>query len=163
MTGNARSGRKPLPTALKRLRGNPGKRPLNDAEPKPPLTLPACPDHITGAARRAWIDFAPALQATGIGTAIDSTALELLCTAYGAYLDASAEVARRGAVWLEKAEGDETPAFVYSPFWRVASQEWAKVKSMLSEFGMTPASRSRLRVEASAGGVSDEFDQFVAR
>ena len=25
-------GRKPTPTAIKRLRGNPGKRPLNDAE-----------------------------------------------------------------------------------------------------------------------------------
>ena len=33
-------GRKPVPTALKKLRGNPGKRPLNDAEPKPDVVVP---------------------------------------------------------------------------------------------------------------------------
>ncbi len=28
-------GRKPIPTKLKILHGNPGKRPLNDKEPEP--------------------------------------------------------------------------------------------------------------------------------
>ena len=32
----ATRGRKPKPTALKVLEGNPGKRPLNDREPVPP-------------------------------------------------------------------------------------------------------------------------------
>lgn len=32
----AARGRKPKPTALKVLEGNPGKRPLNDHEPIPP-------------------------------------------------------------------------------------------------------------------------------
>ena len=35
----ATRGRKPKPTALKVLEGNPGKRPLNDREPVPPLSL----------------------------------------------------------------------------------------------------------------------------
>ena len=35
----AKTGRKPKPTALKRLEGNPGKRPLNAMEPVPP-TVP---------------------------------------------------------------------------------------------------------------------------
>ena len=33
-------GRKPLPTALKALRSNPGRRPLNEDEPKPDVRLP---------------------------------------------------------------------------------------------------------------------------
>ena len=32
----AARGRKPKPTALKELEGNPGKRSLNPSEPKPP-------------------------------------------------------------------------------------------------------------------------------
>ena len=33
----AARGRKPKPTALKELEGNPGKRSLNPSEPKPPM------------------------------------------------------------------------------------------------------------------------------
>ena len=34
----ATRGRKPTPTAIKELEGNPGKRPMNSAEPKPDRT-----------------------------------------------------------------------------------------------------------------------------
>ena len=40
---SAMRGRKPTPTHLKLVRGNPGKRPLNASEPKPQLTLPSPP------------------------------------------------------------------------------------------------------------------------
>ena len=36
-------GRKPLPSNVVRLRGNPGKRRLNDAEPRPAAQGPALP------------------------------------------------------------------------------------------------------------------------
>ena len=39
----ATKGRKPTPTAIKELEGNPGKRALNDKEPKPVKKAPACP------------------------------------------------------------------------------------------------------------------------
>ena len=35
-------GRKPKPTAMKELEGNPGKHPLNTSEPKPNKKAPAC-------------------------------------------------------------------------------------------------------------------------
>ena len=40
-------GRPRKPTALKRAEGNPGKRPLNEREPKPESATPRCP---------AWLD-----------------------------------------------------------------------------------------------------------
>ena len=41
MTRRAASGgRKPLPTKIKLLRGNPGRRPLNENEPEPEVRLP---------------------------------------------------------------------------------------------------------------------------
>jgi len=163
MPGNSRSGRKPLPTALKQLRGNPGGRPIGADEPRPSAPLPDCPAHLSGAARAAWSEFGVALRGAGIGTALDSVALELLCTAYGNYLAAMAEVAKGGAVLVSQPDDKGQVELTYSPYWRVATQEWAKVKTMLSEFGMTPASRTRLRVEPQDAGAGDEFDQFVKR
>ena len=42
----ATRGRKPKPTALKVLEGNPGKRPLNENEPKPENKAPRCPSWL---------------------------------------------------------------------------------------------------------------------
>ena len=47
-------GRKPTPTTLKELKGNPGRRPLNEAEPKPAARLPSPPAHLSRSARREW-------------------------------------------------------------------------------------------------------------
>ena len=40
----ATRGRKPTPTAIKLLEGNPGKRPLNANEPKPAKKRPPVPN-----------------------------------------------------------------------------------------------------------------------
>ena len=40
------AGRKPKPTAIKKLEGNPGKRKLNTKEPIPAKGMPECPDWL---------------------------------------------------------------------------------------------------------------------
>ena len=40
------AGRKPKPTAIKELEGNPGKRKLNKKEPKPEKGMPVCPEWL---------------------------------------------------------------------------------------------------------------------
>ena len=40
------AGRKPKPTAVKKLESNPGKRKLNTKEPVPEKEIPACPDWL---------------------------------------------------------------------------------------------------------------------
>ena len=47
-------GRKPKPTLMKQLNGNPGKRPLNDREPVPPAGTPTPPDYLDDVARQEW-------------------------------------------------------------------------------------------------------------
>src|SRR5688572_21911457 len=49
-------GRKPKPTWLKIMTGNPGKRPLNDAEPQPEGLLGEPPEWLTDAQKAAWRD-----------------------------------------------------------------------------------------------------------
>lgn len=48
----AKRGRKPKPTALKKLEGNPGKRPLNELEPLPQVTMLRCPNWLEPEAKR---------------------------------------------------------------------------------------------------------------
>jgi phage terminase small subunit len=47
-------GRKMTPTALKKLRGNPGGRPLPKGEPKPRVDAPAMPPGLSKAAQAHW-------------------------------------------------------------------------------------------------------------
>ena len=48
------AGRKPKPTAVKKLEGNPGKRKLNTKEPIPAKGMPACPDWLMPEAKKEW-------------------------------------------------------------------------------------------------------------
>ena len=50
----ATRGRKPKPTAIKVLEGNPGKRPLNKFEPAPEKKAPPCPEWLNGEAKAEW-------------------------------------------------------------------------------------------------------------
>jgi len=68
--GNHNSGRRPTPTALKILRGNPGKRPLNQDEPQPPKG-PVVKPELSAGADRVWDALAPVCEAMGTLTAAD--------------------------------------------------------------------------------------------
>ena len=57
----AKRGRKPKPTALKKLEGNPGKRPLNELEPMPQVTMLRCPNWLEPEAKKEWRRLAPVL------------------------------------------------------------------------------------------------------
>ena len=72
-------GRKPKPTALKLIEGNPGKRPINGHEPKPPASKPTCPSHLSPTAKAEWKRLAEALHRIGLLTQADRTALAAYC------------------------------------------------------------------------------------
>lgn len=48
------AGRKPKPTTLKKLEGNPGKRKLNTKEPVPTKGMPDCPKWLLPGAKEEW-------------------------------------------------------------------------------------------------------------
>lgn len=48
------AGRKPKPTAMKKLEGNPGKRKLNTKEPVPAKGMFVCPDWLMSEAKKEW-------------------------------------------------------------------------------------------------------------
>ncbi len=89
MAGYAgKQGRKPKPTNLKILHGNPGKRPLNLNEPKPMKVVPTCPPHLMPDAKAEWERMSDKLYSLGLLTEIDGTAFAIYCQTYGRWIEA---------------------------------------------------------------------------
>jgi P27 family predicted phage terminase small subunit len=88
-------GRKPKPTHLKLLEGNPGRRSLNRNEPRPQVKVPTCPQHLCPSAKAEWKRLAPQLFVLGVLTALDRTTLAAYCQAYGRWVEAEQKLKRR--------------------------------------------------------------------
>ena len=144
-------GRKPKPTAIKKVTGNPGKRALNKKEPKPEVTLPACPAHLHGTARTEWKRITKELYKLGMITELDRAALAVCCSAYADYVTACNELAKSKAVLRSKKGGS------YQNLWvSIKRKSMEQVIKFYAEFGMTPSSRARVKVE-----LPDEEDKMT--
>lgn len=140
------SGPPPKPTALKLLQGNPGKRPIRVDEFRPEAKLPQCPQHLVGEAKKEWRRLTPELVRYGMISEVDRAAVAMICTMWGRYVEAE-EMIERAA---KEAKG--TGLFVRSPSGYPIQSPWVAVsnkamelyKSYLAEFGLSPASRSRV-------------------
>ena len=84
----AQRGRKPKPTAVKVLEGNPGKRGLNAGEPKPEKKAPRCPAWLEAEAKKEWKRMAKQMERLGILTEIDMAAFAGYCQAYARWKEA---------------------------------------------------------------------------
>jgi phage terminase small subunit len=87
-------GRRPEPTELKRLRGNPGKRRLNDSEPKSPSSLGPAPKWMSAEAKDRWKLVGQQLLNVGVLTELDHTLLEVLCVTYSQWRNGDKGAAR---------------------------------------------------------------------
>lgn len=143
-------GRKPKPTRLKLLNGNPGKRPVNRSEPAPSGSVGACPTWLSAEAKREWQRILPELERLGLATLVDRAALAAYCQAWAEFEMATKQLTREGRVRLGK------------PHPAVARQKAAlqAIRSFGSEFGLTPASRSR--IQSGGGDGSEGDDPFAA-
>lgn len=154
-------GRKPKPTYLKLLNGNPGKRPLNKQEPKPEPTIPAAPIELSADARLEWDRVAGELGRLGTLTVVDRAALAAYSQAYGRWVQAErgiAQMAERdqltSGLMIKTVNGNA----IQNPLVGMANRAMADMVRYATEFGMTPSSRSRI-----AGNIDPNqstFDEF---
>jgi len=149
-------GRKPKPTVLKLLDGNPGMRPLNDREPKAAQGVPAMPDGLDEEAQAEWNRIVPELKEMGVLSRADRAALTGYCTAWSRWQKAEAQVKKFGEIVKSPDKGFP----MKSPYLTIADQALETMRKFLVEFGLTPSSRSRIRLPAS-GEALDEFDRFL--
>jgi len=149
-------GRRPLPTAIKELTGNPGKRPLNLDEPQPPKIIPKCPKHLDENARKEWRRISLELHRLNLLTIVDRAALAAYCQAWGRWVEAEANIQRFGAV-IKTPKG--LP--LVNPYLRIAERAIDQMRKFLVEFGMTPSSRSRIKGSDPEGGGSSPLQKML--
>ena len=151
------AGRKPLPTHLKLVKGTARPHRLNKDEPKPTVTVPEPPSHLDERARAKFAVMAELLARHGVMTELDAGALSRYVVVWCRWIDAEAEIKRRGPV--VKTEGGN---IIQNPFLAVANKCLLQMAQLESEFGLTPSSRSRIRMVEPAETV-DPFEEFLNR
>ena len=152
--GGRSGGRKPKPTQLKVVGGNPGNRPLNQDEPKPKASNHRAPAGLSKLAAKHWRTVAKQLHEARILTDLDKPALVLYCEAWARWRDATDQVEQRGM--LVKAPSGYP---MQNPYLAIANKAFDHLQKMLVEFGMTPSSRSRIQVQPE--DEADPMDAFL--
>jgi P27 family predicted phage terminase small subunit len=143
-------GRKPKPTNLHILNGNPSRKKLNTKEPKPRPLSPSCPKWLRREAKKEWKRIAPQLERIGLLTEIDGTALAGYCQSYAKWKEAEEYISKNGFAYnIPKRDEEGEIISLYVAQWpqvSIAKQCLDQIKAFCAEFGMTPSSRSRMEV-----------------
>lgn len=150
------AGRPPKPTALKKLGGNPGKRVLNKNEPTPKGKRPSCPKHLDGEARREWNRMAKQLFDLGLLTEVDRAALAAYCQAWARWVQAEEEMRAPDFKMITTTDSGYP---VVSPWMGIATMAMKQMKTFLTEFGMTPSSRSK--VTRTVEPEADPYEEYL--
>jgi len=139
-----RSGQQPVPTALKILRGNPGQRRIDEArEPKISLTdLPEPTEELNEEGMKAWRRLLPILIPAGLATPADYQGLTAHCQLWSRWVQINRLLNREGEVVMRKGIPELHPLLKQSE--ALAQQ----IRQYLCEYGLTPASRTRIKVDA---------------
>ena len=148
-------GRKPVPTHLKVIRGNPGKRKLNKNEPLPIGDLVDAPEWMAESQRQNW-NYAVENAPKGLLKKLDRSVLVAWTVAEDLHRRSSEQVEKFGI--LTKAPNTGLP--MQSPYLPVVNKQAQIMLKAAELLGFTPASRSRVQVIEDR--PSDEEDPWAA-
>jgi P27 family predicted phage terminase small subunit len=161
-------GRKPLPTHLRLLRGNPGKRaiPQNEMMPDSSLDVPPAPVHVRGYALEEWNRLAPELHRFGLLTNVDLIPFAAYCLCYQRWRQAEEALrvmADRDPLTfgIIIKQGKDGIAGV-NPLVYASARAAADMVRYAAEFGFTPAARARIAAGVSGQPMSGKFDGLLA-
>jgi P27 family predicted phage terminase small subunit len=146
-------GRRPRPTVLALLEG--GRTSAHPNEPTYPVRLPSPPSQLTPLAKTIWRREGKRLVSAGVLTEADTAAFSAFCASYATWLEASGALRDTGLVIA-----DDRGAIRANPLLAVARNAQAEYLKAAMEFGLTPASRSRIGARKASPAV-DPFDQVV--
>ncbi len=144
---------RPLPTRLKIFKGTNQKCRSNPDEPMPDNDSIIMPDHLNKKEQKVWTHVVDQLVAAGIMTNIDQHGMEMYCEAYAKWRDANDKLKSLGMI-VKAPSGYPIP----SPYLSISNKAFEQLRQMMTEFGMTPSSRSRIKAEPKK--IDNDFDGF---
>lgn len=121
------------------------RKPAREAPPaiSPPQQSPTrileCPPELSPLARQEWDRVTGELNSMGILSSLDRGPLAAYCVAYALWIEAIEAVQKYGPM-IKSPNGHP----MQSPYLSVANKQADTMVQIASEFGFTPASRSRI-------------------
>jgi P27 family predicted phage terminase small subunit len=150
-----KGGRPRKPTSLKVLEGSyrPDRAVAN--EPRPAVVELEPPDHLSGLALEEWKRTAPVLARLRLSTEADRAALEGYCESYATWRVMKADLEEHGYTFeTEKGYQAQRPEV------GIMNTALKQMRAFLTEFGMTPASRTKASALPELQADSDESFLF---
>ena len=154
-------GRKPKPTALKVLAGNPGKRQLNKNEPKPQPVAPKCPSWLNKEAKKEWRRIVALMEPLGLISGLDMANVASYCHSYAQMVEAEAYLAKHGLGYaIPQRDRDGVLTGMNAGEWpqvrtvRKCKEEIIRYSAL---FGLSVSDRSRLHVVTRERDEDDDF------
>lgn len=151
-----RSGRRPKPTSVLKLTGQFRADRHNAGEPEPPITIPEPPKCLKGESLAEWDRITVLLAEAKCIAEMDRATLTAYCLEWSRYVNANNKLRLANTLLAESTKGTKMP----HPLLRVSDRALANMLRICMEFGMTPASRSRLDISAGASN-EDPLERLI--
>lgn len=116
---------------------------MNPDEPRPEPTIPECPPELSDPAKHEWQRLVTELSKLNMLTDLDRNALAAYCSAYALWVEAMEAIQKYGLM-VKSPSGYP----IQSPYVAIANRQCEIMMRYASEFGLTPASRSRISTPA---------------
>ena len=152
-------GRPKLPTELKILKGTLEKSRVLKDEMKPDkiTNIPYPPDWLGDVAKKEWYAITKELHKLKMLTNLDLSMLAVYCNEIQTYIECQEIIKNKSRVQTIKNPDGSLKSQNQSAYQRIANDSVMKAIKIASEFGLTPASRTRI----GTGQIMDNDDPFV--
>lgn len=159
-----RNGAVPEPVALRRARGNPGKRP-QDVDPtifaEPEQAEIPAPDCLDAIGKEQWEKMQGYLSKNQLFTEVDGEALTAFCMAWSKLIQAEREFQEIPMLVVTGGTGGP----IKNPLIGIIQSQSETVVRLCQQFGMTPAARAKIRFPQGTftGKKKSKWEEFASK
>jgi P27 family predicted phage terminase small subunit len=150
-------GRKPKPTHLRLLEGNPGKRRINRDDMRPSEGLDAPPEWLSKSQQAGWT-YAVEHARPGLLKRIDGSILTVFVVAEDLHRQAIEAINSSGLLAPSPVKAEP----MQNLYLAIANKQALIMAKAAAELGFSPSSRSRIPTQAPIPTARSPFAQFRA-
>jgi len=157
-----------VPTIIKIARGTFRNNEAPQNEPIPPVLpcAPKAPSHLNSWGKRMWKETAGELLSLGMLAKLDLYSLEILCEQYGIYRELKDAIthqdmpdgSRKKISYAKYLAGQNSQTI---PEYAAMRSAFERYTALLKEFGLSPASRSRMDIPREPPKAVDEMERLL--
>jgi len=151
-----RRGPSKTPTHLRLIRGNPGKRPINDDEPQPARGEPDVPEWFDEAQRAEWDRVTSELRGMGLLHRADRETIAGYCEAFAEFAACCVSLKNSGLVSESERYGLRP-----HPLVKIKNDAQRRFLALADRLGLNPSARTHIRITET--GARDPLSDFISK